>query len=90
MTQVMSEKQMKQDLFKRTYNLEQEVIQAKELQKELKGEFSFDKEFNTNGLDKKLVAKVMKAAKAKAKQDDLKGKSDVLLEIEALIEELDN
>lgn len=89
MTQVMSEKEMKQDLFKRTYNLEQEVIQAKELQKELKGEFSFDKEFNTNGLDKKLVAKVMKAAQAKAKQDDLKGKSDVLLEIEALIEELE-
>ena len=43
---------MKRDLFNRTYNLEQEVVQAKELQKELKGEFEYHKEMNTSGLEK--------------------------------------
>lgn len=89
MSEGASEKQMKQDLFKRTYNLEQEVIQAKELQKELKGEFEFHKELNVNGLDKKLVAKIIKAAKAKASQDDLKAKSEELLEIDSIIDELE-
>lgn len=85
----ISEKEMKANLFQRTYNLEQEVIQAKELQKELKEEFEYHKEFNTSGLDKKLVQKIMKAAKAKASQDDLKAKSEELLEINQLIEELE-
>lgn len=85
----VSQQEMKIDLFKRTYNLEQEVIQAKELQKDLKSEFEFHKEFNTNGLDKEDVKKIMRAAKAKASQDDLKAKSEELLEIDALIEEFD-
>lgn len=85
----VSQQEMKIDLFKRTYNLEQEVIQAKELQKELKNEFEYHKEFNTNGLDKEDVKKIMRAAKAKASQDDLKAKSEELLEIDALIEEFD-
>jgi len=85
----MSEKEMKQNLFRRTYNLEQEVVQAKELQKELKGEFTYDKEMNVHGLDKKLVAKIMKAAQSKAKQDNLKEKAEQLIEIDALIDELE-
>lgn len=85
----MSEKEMKQALFTRFYNLEQEVIQAKELQKELKGEFTFDKEFNTNGLHKDVVKKVIKAAQAKAKQNKLKEMAEELLEIDSLIEELE-
>lgn len=85
----ISEKEMKQNLFRRTYNLEQEVVQAKELQKELKGEFTYDKETNVNGLDKKLVAKIMKAAQSKAKQDNLKEKAEQLIEIDALIDELE-
>lgn len=85
----VSEKEMKKNLFQRTYNLEQEVIQAKELQKELKTEFSYDKEFNTNGLDKKVVQKIMKAAIAKAGQNNLKEKAEELIEIDKLIEELE-
>ncbi|MNQ24618.1 hypothetical protein D3C85_378170 [compost metagenome] len=86
----VSEKEMKQSLFKRTYNLEQEVITAKELQKELKSEFTFEKEFNTAGLDKEVVKKVMKAAVAKAKQDTLKEKAQELLELDELITELED
>lgn len=85
----VSEKEMKKNLFQRTYNLEQEVIQAKELQKELKTEFSYDKEFNTNGIDKKVVQKIMKAAIAKAGQNNLKEKAEELIEIDKLIEELE-
>lgn len=84
----ISEKEMKANLFQRTYNLEQEVIQAKELQKELKEEFEYHKEFNTGGLPKDQVKKVMFAAKSKAKQDNLKQKVEDLLEIDALIDEL--
>lgn len=82
--------QKKIDLFKRMYNLEREVLDAKELQKELKDEFAFHKEFNPSGIDKKLVAKVMKAAKAKAGQDDLKGKASELQELDELITELED
>lgn len=42
-----SVQEQKIDLFRRTYNLEQEVIQAKELQKDLKDEFTYHKEMNT-------------------------------------------
>lgn len=81
--------EQKKDLFRRTYNLEQEVIQAQELQKELKNDFSYDKEFNVQGLPKKDVAKIMKAAKSKAQQNNLKEKADELLEIDSLIGELE-
>lgn len=80
---------MKRDLFNRTYNLEQEVVQAKELQKELKGEFEYHKELNTSGLEKEIVKKVMKAAVAKAKQDQLEQKANDLLELNELISELE-
>lgn len=80
---------MKRDLFNRTYNLEQEVVQAKELQKELKGEFEYHKEMNTSGLEKDVVKKVMKAAVAKAKQDQLEQKANDLLELNELISELE-
>lgn len=80
---------MKRDLFNRTYNLEQEIVQAKELQKELKGEFEYHKEMNTSGLEKEIVKKVMKAAIAKAKQDQLEQKANDLLELNELISELE-
>ena len=80
---------MKRDLFNRTYNLEQEVVQAKELQKELKGEFEYHKEMNTSGLEKDVVKKVMKAAVAKAKQDQLEQKANDLLELNEIISELE-
>lgn len=80
---------MKRDLFNRTYNLEQEIVQAKELQKELKGEFEYHKEMNTSGLEKEIVKKVMKAAVAKAKQDQLEQKANDLLELNEIISELE-
>lgn len=79
----------KKELFRRAYNLEQEIVQAQELLKDLKGEFSYDKEFCTDGLPKKEVSKILKAAKSKAKQDNLKEKAEELLEIDALVEELE-
>ena len=85
----VSVQDMKRDLFNRTYNLEQEVVQAKELQKELKGEFEYHKEMNTSGLEKGVVKKVMKAAVAKAKQDQLEQKANDLLELNELISELE-
>lgn len=84
-----SVQEMKRDLFNRTYNLEQEVVQAKELQKELKGEFEYHKEMNTSGLEKDVVKKVMKAAVAKAKQDQLEQKANDLLELNEIISELE-
>jgi len=78
------------DLFKRAYNLEREVLDAKELQKELKAEFAYDKDVNVGGLEKKYVAKVIKAAKSHAKQDNLKEKADELLEINEIINELED
>ena len=79
----------RKELFRRAYNLEQEIVQAQELLKDLKAEFAYDKEFNSDGLPKKDVAKVLKAAKAKAAQNNLKEKAEELLEVDALIEELE-
>lgn len=85
-----SVQEQKVELFKRTYNLEQEVIQAKELQKDLKDEFTYHKELNTSGLNKDIVKKVIRAAKAKASQDDLKTKAAELVEIDEIISELED
>lgn len=74
----------KQALFDRTYQLEQEILTLQEDLKELKGEFVYHKEYNTDGFDKDEVAKIQKAAKAKAKSDDLKGKADELTEIQQI------
>lgn len=74
----------KQALFDRTYQLEQEILTLQEDLKELKGEFVYHKEYNTDGFDKDEVAKIQKAAKAKAKSDDLKAKADELNEIQQI------
>lgn len=74
----------KQSLYDRTYQLEQEILTLQEDLKELKGEFVYHKEYNTDGFDKDEVAKIQKAAKAKAKSDDLKAKADELNEIQQI------
>lgn len=66
----------KQNLFDRTYQLEQEILVLQEDLKELKGEYTYEKEYNVDGYPKADVADIMKAAKAKVKQDDLKAKAD--------------
>jgi uncharacterized protein (UPF0335 family) len=75
-----------QSLYSRAYQLAQEIITLQEDLKELAGEFSYDKECNTDGFDKKEVAKIIKAAVAKAKADDLQGKADVLKELQDIQE----
>lgn len=71
-------------LYDRTYQLEQELLTLKEDLKELKGEFVYHKEYNQGGLEKDVVVKTMKAAKAKAAQDNLKEKIEELEEIEEI------
>jgi hypothetical protein len=66
----------KQNLFDRTYQLEQEILTLQEDLKELKGEYTYGKEYNTDGYPKADVVDIMKAAKAKVKQDDLMAKAD--------------
>ena len=66
----------KQALFDRTYQLEQEILVLQEDLKELKGEYTYEKEYNVEVYPKADVADIMKAAKAKVKQDDLKAKAD--------------
>lgn len=66
----------KQELFDRTYQLEQEILTLQEDLKELKGEYTYEKEYNVEGYPKADVADIMKAAKAKVKQDDLMAKAD--------------
>jgi hypothetical protein len=76
----------KQNLYSRAYQLTQEIITLQEDLKELKGEFSYDKEYNTDGFDKKDVSKIIKAAVAKAKADDLKTKAEELNELQEIQE----
>lgn len=71
-------------LYDRTYQLEQELLTLKEDLKELKGEFVYHKEYNQGGIEKDVVVKTMKAAKAKAAQDNLKEKIEELEEIEEI------
>jgi len=75
------------ELFQRTFNLECEVLEAQELQKEVKAEYTYHEDMNPNGLDKDEVAKLIKAAKAAAKGNDLKEKAKELLELDELVEE---
>ena len=84
----MSQPKDPQALFNRTYQLEQELLTLKEDLAELKGEFVFHKEYNSGGLDKDTVKKVMKAAKARAKQDDIKKRIGELEELETIMEKL--
>lgn len=74
----------RQSLFDRSYQLEQEILVLQEDLKELRGEFVYHKEYNTDGFDKEEVAKIMKAAKAKVKQDDLLAKAEELNEIQQI------
>ncbi len=85
----MSELNM-QDCYSRAYQLASEINMLQEDLKELKAEFSFDKEFNVNGFPKKDVAKTVKAAVAKAKQDDLKAKAEELNELSEIQEKYSN
>lgn len=74
----------KQELYNRAYQLAQEAIINKEDMKELAGEFIYDKEYNSDGFDKAEVKDLIKAAQAKAKQDDLKAKADELNKLQEL------
>lgn len=74
----------KQSLYNRAYQLAQEAITNKEDMKELAGEFTYDKEYNTEGFDKAEVKDLIKAAQAAAKQDDLKAKADELNKLQEL------
>jgi uncharacterized protein (UPF0335 family) len=76
----------KQNLYSRAYQLAQEIITLQEDLKELVTEFAYDKEYNTEGFDKKEVKKIIKAAVAKAKEDDLKTKADELNELQEIQE----
>lgn len=74
----------KQTLWNRAYQLAQEAITNKEDMKELAGEFTFDKEYNTEGFDKSEVKDLIKAAQAKAKQDDLVAKAEEFKKLQEL------
>jgi len=76
----------KQDLYKRAYQLSQEIIMLQEDLKELAGEYTYHKEYNTDGYDKSEVKKIVKAAQAKAKSDDLKAKAEELEELQVIQE----
>lgn len=77
----------KKELFERAFNLETEVLEAQELLKELKAEATYSED-NPKGLQKDDVANILRAAKAYAKQNDLKEKAEELLAVDALIGEL--
>ena len=74
------------DLYKRAYQLSQEIIMLQEDLKELAGEFTYHKEYNTEGFEKSEVKKIIKAAQAKAKSDDLKAKAEELEELQEIQE----
>lgn len=76
--------QTKQELYTRTYQLEQEILTLQEDLKELKTEFTYEKEFNCEGYPKGDVSDIMKAAKAKVKQDDLAAKAEEFNKLQAL------
>lgn len=75
------------NLFDRAITIERSILALQEDLKELKSEFTYHQEHNTQGLDKDEVAKVMKAAKAAAKQDDLEAKIEELTFINTFIGE---
>lgn len=76
----------KKDLYTRAYQLEQEILTLQEDLKNLKGEFTYHKEENTEGFPKDEVSELMKAAKAKAKADDLLGKAEEFKKLQQLQE----
>jgi len=76
----------RQSLYSRAYQLAQEAITNKEDVKELAGEFTYDKEYNTEGFDKAEVKNIVKAAQAKAKQDNLAEKVEELNKLQQIQE----
>lgn len=76
----------KQNLWDRAYQLAQEAITNKEDVKELVGEFTYDKEYNTDGFDKVEVKNIVKAAQAQAKQDNLAEKVEELNKLQQIQE----
>lgn len=76
----------RQSLYSRAYQLAQEAITNKEDVKELVGEFSYDKEYNTDGFDKTEVKNIVKAAQAQAKQDNLAEKVEELNKLQQIQE----
>lgn len=76
----------REELFSRAFNLETEVLDAQELLKELKADATYSED-NPKGLQKDDVANILRAAKAHAKQNDLKEKIEELQAIDTLIEE---
>lgn len=75
------------NLFDRAIAVEREILALQEDLKELKAEFTYHQDHNTQGLDKEEVGKVMKAAKAAAKQDDIEAKIEELTYINTFIGE---
>lgn len=76
----------RQSLYSRAYQLAQEAIINKEDVKELIGEFTYNKEYNTDGFDKVEVKNIVKAAQAKAKQDNLAEKVEELNKLQQIQE----
>ena len=74
-------------LFDRAITVEREILALQGDLKELKCEFTYHQDHNTQGLDKEEVVKVMKAAKAAAKEDDLEAKIEELTHINTFIGE---
>lgn len=83
----MSNELDQKSLFERAFNLENEILTAQELLKELKAEYTYHAEENPQGLYKEDVASTLKAAKSYAKQVDLNEKIEELKGIDSLIEE---
>lgn len=76
----------RQSLYSRAYQLAQEALVNKEDTKELIGEFTYHKEYNTEGFDKTEVKNIVKAAQAKAKQDNLAEKVEELNKLQQIQE----
>jgi len=74
------------NLFDRAITVERDILALQEDLKELKGEFTYHQDHNTQGIDKDEVTKVMKAAKAAAKEDDLEAKIEELTFISEFID----
>lgn len=85
----MTTKLLPQDLYNRAINIEREILLLQEDLKEVRSEFTYHKDENTNGLDKEEVVKIMKAARASAKEDDLAGKAAELSEIIGMQEQFE-
>jgi len=78
--------QTKQELYSRQYQLSQELLTIKKDMAALIEEFSYHKNDNPEGYDKKEVKKITKAASAKATEDNLAEKVSELEELQEIQE----